>query len=49
MKVNHRVRGIILIGADRILVIKRIKPNRPHTTSPVAAGSKTMTPRSRTP
>ncbi len=30
MKVNHRVRGIILTGADRILVIKRIKPHRPH-------------------
>ena len=30
MKVNHRVRGIILCGADRILVIKRIKPKRPH-------------------
>jgi 8-oxo-dGTP pyrophosphatase MutT (NUDIX family) len=30
MKVNHRVRGIILCGADRLLVIKRIKPKKPH-------------------
>ena len=30
MKVSRRGRGIILTGADRILVIKRIKPHRPH-------------------
>lgn len=30
MKINDRVRGIILIGQDRILVIKRIKPEKPH-------------------
>lgn len=30
MKINHRVRGIILAGPDRMLVIKRVKKRRRH-------------------